>query len=158
MFSYQVHDENGLLIESGFCRNRILNAGRTLALNVLLGATAKPTNWYGGLISSTSYSAIADADTMASHTGWTEFTSYNEAARQTLTFGTAASSSISTSSSITFTASAVGIVVGFFLVDVSTKGGSTGNIWCAGELSQNRSLQVGQTISVSYTAKAAAGG
>ena len=48
-------------------------------------------SWFVGHISLTSFTALAAADTMASHTGWTEFTGYSQSTRVAWASGAAAS-------------------------------------------------------------------
>jgi hypothetical protein len=109
----------------------IVNDGLLLALNVLFGATAKPSNWYCGFISSTSFTAISASDTMASHSGWTEFTGYDESARPVVTFGAASDNAIGNPTVAEITPSAAADIVGFFLTTSSTKSGTSGYMFCA---------------------------
>jgi hypothetical protein len=92
----------------------------------LFGAVAKPSLLYIGLVSSTSFTAFSDGDTAASHSGWTEFTSYDEVTRVQITFGAASSNTITNPTSINFTPSTNGTVVGWFLTTASGKGATTG--------------------------------
>src|SRR5580765_6775610 len=53
--------------------NVVQTVGKNLALDTFLAGSAYTvTGPYMGLISSTSYSAVAAGDTMASHAGWLE--------------------------------------------------------------------------------------
>lgn len=120
----------------------ITSEGLNLALNVLFGAVAKPSTWYVGFISSTNYVSISGSDTMASHTGWEEYTDYAEASRPTLTFGAASGASITNPSVVEITPNADADVVGFFLTTNATKGGTTGYLFGASEFDEGtRSVQ-----------------
>lgn len=122
----------------------ITSEGLNLALNVLFGAVAKPSTWYVGFISGTSFTGISGSDTMASHTGWTEYTDYAEASRPTLTFGAASGAEITNPTSVEITPNADADVVGFFLTTNATKGGTTGYLFGAREFDEGtRSVQTG---------------
>src|SRR5688572_24328347 len=58
--------------------NGIVNVGKNKILDeMFFGATQIPAaNWFIGLVDLTGFSALAAADTMASHSGWQEFTAY----------------------------------------------------------------------------------
>lgn len=111
------------------------NLVTTAGLNKLLDATfstgfATPA-WFVGLVSSGP--TFAAADTMSSHTGWTENTSYAATTRPALTPGTIASGSFDNSASkASFTMSASTTIGGAFLTTSSTKGGTTGTLYAEG--------------------------
>jgi len=102
-----------------------------LALDVLFGAVAKNANWYVGFISSTSFTSISASDTMASHSGWTEYTDYAEVTRPVIAFGAASGNSITNPTVAEITPNAAADIVGFFLTTSSTKGGTTGYLFAA---------------------------
>lgn len=92
------------------------------------------------------------ADTMASHAGWTEDTSYSQSTRVTAAFSSAGSGAIALSSSLTFSINATVTLGGSGLCTVSTKGGSTGNLLSAGNFSGGNQPAVnGNTLSASLT-------
>lgn len=71
--------------------------------------------------------SFSDTDTAASHSGWTEYTNYDEATRVEIDFGAASNNSITNPTSITFTPTSSGdVVVGWFLTTIATKSASTG--------------------------------
>lgn len=95
---------------------------------------------------------IAAADVMNSHAGWSEVEDYDEAARQTLTMGSAASQSIDNSASVaTFTISATVTVAGYFLTTVDTKGGTTGTLVSAGDFTSAQSAVDDDVIEITLT-------
>jgi len=109
--------------------------------------------------SSPTYNA---ADTMASHSGWTENTGYSNSTRPAPTWGSASASgggagtagtgTISTTATA-FSINATGTIAGAFLVTNSTKGGTTGTLYSAGSFTTgNRSVLSGDTLNVTYTA------
>lgn len=111
--------------------NDIVNVGRNLILNVMFfDATQIAANsWFSGLISNASYSALNNADTMSSHGGWTEFTSYSQSTRPLWGQGSSTSQSMTNSSPIVYSINGSGTVKGLFITSNSTKSGTTGTLW-----------------------------
>ena len=132
--------------------NGITTAGINNLFNVYFGATSKASAWYLGLIASSGYSALAAADTMSSHAGWTEETSnYSQTTRPTWTPASASGGSVSNSSSVDFTITGSVTVKGIFVVNESTKGGTTGTLWATALFtSGDQALVNGQTLKVTY--------
>lgn len=132
--------------------NGITTAGINNLFNVYFGATSKAAAWYMGLIASSGYSALAAADTMSSHAGWTEETSnYSQATRPQWTPASASGGSVSNSSSVDFTITGSVTVKGIFLADNSTKSGTTGTLWATALFtSGDQALVNGQTLKVTY--------
>lgn len=114
----------GRLIKEFDAPNAVTDVGANLLLNVMFHGTAASATWYLGLIQSDNYSALAAADTIDSHAGWEECTSYDEAARMEWTEGAANARAITNAAQISFTISATKTVKGLFLINDSTKGGA----------------------------------
>lgn len=127
------HWRAGEIIKKWPTKNMVLNAAKNSMLDVFFnGATAvAAASWFKGLISSASYTAINAADTMASHSGWTEFTGYSQSTRPLWTQGSAASQAITNASPVVFSITSSGTVKGGFIVSNSTKSGTSGLAWCA---------------------------
>lgn len=127
------HFRDGKLLNEFKYNNGVVNAGLTLILDVnFRDAATKSTGWALGLINDP---ATLDAtDTMPSHAGWTEFTSYSEATRPLWAPATAASNQISNAVGRDFNINASGTIHGSFCVDENTKGGATGNLWATAPL------------------------
>lgn len=85
----------------------------------------------GSLINAAGFTAYNIADTMASHTGWVEWTSYSQATRVAWGQGAAAAAAITNASPMTFDINAPGTIQGLFITTVATKGGTTGLLWSA---------------------------
>jgi len=96
----------------------------------------------------------ADADTISSHAGWTESTAYSNATRPQAVFGTPTATSSISSSQATFNINATATIAGAFLVNNSTKGGTTGTLYSAGSFATSRSVISGDSLLVTYTASA----
>lgn len=133
----------------------ITNEGLNYCLDVAVHDAAKVTTWYVGLIHSTNYSTLAAGDTMGSHSGWEENTSYDEAARVTWTEGAASSQQTTNSTAMAFTMNAAATIKGIFVTSVSTKGGSTGTLLATKLLDGgDRTVAAGQLLKVTLTINA----
>lgn len=127
--------------------NVVTTEGKILLLNVMFGATAKPS-WFVGLISGVSFTSVAVGDTAAQINGtnaWREANTgggtntptYSNANRPGLTFGSAAANGsngrISTSSPSAFNINAGTNVTtrGLFAITNNTIGGTTGTLFNA---------------------------
>ena len=141
--------------------NTVATVGKNLALDTLFAGSAYTvTGPYIGLISSVSYSAIAAADTMTSHAGWTEAGVTNAPTytipRKTLSMSSAAAGSKATSSAASFAITGTGTVKGAFVVlgagALTTIDNTAGTLYSAGLFSGDRAVINGDTLNVSYTA------
>lgn len=134
--------------------NGTTDQGRTLALDNVFRSGTQNANWYIGLISASSFSALSTLDTAASHSGWIEATDYNESTRRQWTPGTSVSSAgtttMTSSSSIVFTASTSVSIKGAFLSTASAKSSTSGYLWATGVFVSDQNLITGQTISITY--------
>jgi hypothetical protein len=135
------------------------NLVTTAGLNALLTACFKTipgsVTWYLGLKSTGTPVA---GDTMGSHASWTELTAYSEAARPTWTPGTVSAGSVSNSASkARFTANGSMTVLGLFMTDSATKGGTTGTLYGAGDFTEgSRAMVSSDTLDVTATVSATA--
>jgi hypothetical protein len=143
----------------GVAENLVTTAGKNYLLDNGLAGSGYTAAFYLGLISSTSYSTIVAADTMASHSGWLEAgiannPTYSESARRTAAWSSAASGSKALSAALRFTfTGAGGTVKGCFLTTVATKDGTTGTLYSAGLFSSgDQPVVATNTLDVSYTA------
>lgn len=153
---------DGQVIWEDTFANVVTTVGKNLALDTYLaGSSYSVTGPYMGLISSTSYSAVAAGDTMSSHAGWLEAGSANAPTysgnRKTAAWSAAASGSKALSSALSFAITGTGTVKGAFLVFGSGASASVGNtsgtLYSAGLFSGgDRAVISGDTLSVSYTA------
>lgn len=140
--------------------NVVCTVGKNLMLQTALtGSAYTVTGPYMGLISSVGYTAVAAADTMSSHAGWTEAGSTNAptfAARVAPSFGTASAGAISTSTPVSFTMTGAGTLVGAFITygtgAVTTLMNTGGTLLSAGAFTGgNQPVNSGNVVQVTYS-------
>lgn len=154
----------GEVIWSDEFPNTVVTVGKNLALDTFLaGAAYTVTGPFMGLISSTSFTAIAAADTMTSHAGWLEAGQANAptytAPRKTAAWSAAAAGSKALSAALSFTFTGAGTVKGAFMVygtgAVSTLDSTAGTLLSAGLFSGgDRAVVSTDVLNVSYTMSA----
>ena len=137
--------------------NLVTTVGKNFVLDTTMSGSAYTAAWYVGLVNGPSAPTYSAADTMASHAGWTENTSYSQAARPTAAWSAAASGVKALSAALTFSINAASQnVIGCFLTTVSTKGGTTGTLYSVGSFAEgNKAVGSGDTLAVSYSTTAA---
>ena len=152
--------EGGPLLWEDKIDNVVCTLGKNLMLQTALtGSAYTVTGPYMGLISSIGYTAVAAADTMASHTGWNEAGSTNAptfAARVAPAFGTATAGAISTSTPTSFTMTGAGTLVGAFITygtgAVDTLMSTAGTLLSAGAFTGgNQPVNSGNVVQVTYS-------
>ena len=136
--------------------NDIVNQGKNDIFEIMFhdGTQVASSSWYIGLISNSGYSALAAADTMASHAGWTEFTAYSQSTRVAWGPGAAASQSITNASPATFDINGSGTVKGIFIATNSSKSGTSGRLWATALFSADVPVTSGDQLRVTYTVSA----
>lgn len=138
--------------------NLVTDVGARFLLDNGLAGSAYTAAFFLGLISSVTFTAVAAADTMASHAGWGEAglaiaPAYSETTRRTAAWAAASARSKALSAGLVFTFTAAGTVKGCFLTTVSTKDGITGTLYSAGLFSGGDQPVVNtNNLTVSYTA------
>lgn len=135
--------------------NLVVNVGlQDMNTKYFTGSSYSAT-WYLGLItgpgSGTSYSAT---DTLTSHAGWSENSSYSGGVRPAAVFGTATTadpSVINNAGSVaTFNMNATATIAGAFLTNVSS--GTSGILFSAGDFTGgDKSVDSGDTLNVTYS-------
>lgn len=157
VYKIQCHDKDGNLKWEAESKNLVVNVGLQDMNAKYFTGSAYTAAWYLGLYGAAASNNPAAGDTMASHAGWTEVTTYSNATRPTCTFGTptTANPSVATNSAspATFNINGTTTVGGAFLTTSNTKGGTTGTLYSAADFSApgDRSVVSGDTLTVTYT-------
>ena len=162
VYTARCYDKDGNLKWEDTIHNLVTDVGANLALDTLMaGSSYSVTGPFMGLISSVSYSAIAAADTGASHSGWLEAGGSHAptytGTRKTAVFASAASRAKALTAALAFAITGSGTVKGAFLVlgtgAVNTKDDTGGTLYSAGLFAGgDKIVGSGDTINVSYTA------
>lgn len=146
------HWRDGQLLAKIPLPNGITDVGMNTLLDVMFDSGTQITTWYIGLVNNSGFTSFANADTSASHAGWTEFTAYDEANRVTWAPEEPASRAISNSvTSSDFTINATGTLKGIFIISNNTKGGATGTLWSTAAFSTTVNVVDNDVIKITYT-------
>lgn len=156
-FEIECFDKQGKLKWSDVNYNLITNEGLDNILDIYWGAVAKNANYFVGLIDAASFTAIAAADVMNSHTGWLELSEYDEATREALTIVAAATQSVTNAASkAVFTINATKTIKGAFLTTNNVIDGTTGLLIGAVVFSGGDKVAAsGDTLNVTVTLSSA---
>lgn len=162
VFSAVCRNAAGELLWEDTFENVVCTLGKNLAFDTFLAGSAYTvTGPYLGLISSTSFTAVAAADTMASHAGWLEAGSANaptySGGRKTCVWSAASAGAKALSAGLVFTFTGSGTVEGGFVVfgtgAVNTNDNTSGTLWSAGLFTGGtKTVASADTVTVSYTA------
>lgn len=153
-YEVEFFDKSGALVWREEVKNLVTTVGKNNLLDNHLSGSAYTAAWYLGLVSGASSPTFNAADTAASHSGWTEFTSYDESNRPAPAFNAASGGSKDTTQT-EFTINADGTVAGCFLIGNNTKGGTTGVLFSCGAFTGgDQPVTDGGTLRVTYTAQA----
>lgn len=147
----QCFDKDGNLKWEEEIFNGIVDEGINQLLDAGFNGGTQVSTWYMGLVDNAGFTAFANGDTMASHSGWVESTAYTEATRPEWTAGAAASRAVTNSVTVDFSMNATATIKGIFITSNNTKSGTTGTLWSTAAFSSNASVTSGDTLKVTYT-------
>jgi len=154
IFYFQCFDNDGNLKWEDEAHNLVVNVGLQDMNDKYFSGSAYTAAWYLGLITGPgSGTTIAAADTLASHSGWTEDTDYS-GDRKAVTFGsgTAADPSVinNSGSPSQFSMTGTTTIAGAFLASVDT--GTSGILFSASDFQSpgDRDVVSGDTLNVTY--------
>lgn len=134
--------------------NGIKDLAQNYALDASFRGGAQISTWYLGLIDTTGFSTDPDADTMASHAGWTEADDYTEANRVEWVTGAAAGRAITNPTTAEFSVNATVTLSGLFVTSDNTKNGTTGTLWSTALFASTVTANNGDTLKVTYSVTA----
>jgi len=157
VFRFECYDKDGNLKWNEESNNLVVNVGLKDMNDKYFSGSSYTATWYLGLITGPgSGTTIAAGDTMSSHAGWSENTSYSQATRPACTFGaatTADPSVISNSASVAvFSINGTATIAGAFLTSDNTKSGTSGILFSASDFQSpgDRAVVSGDTLNVTY--------
>lgn len=130
--------------------NDVTVVGKNHLLDVTFGNSTPVTQvspWYIGLINNTPTPTLSENDTLASHSGWSEFTAYS-GNRKAWDDANASAKVKGTTSVSTFTATSSGTIYGILVAAVSS--GTSGVLWATGAFDATVSLITSDDLKVSY--------
>jgi hypothetical protein len=132
--------------------NLVVTVGKNDLLTKYFTGASYTAAWYMGLVDGGTTPTYAASDTLASHAGWTENTSYSGVNRITVGFNAASAGSIS-STSTTFSMSGTATIAGALMCQTQTRALTTGILYSAGNFTGgNRSVVSGDSLLVTFTA------
>ena len=157
VFHYECTDADGNVLWEDESHNLITTLGKNALLDNTLATPASLVGPFMGLITSTSFTAVAAGDTMASHSGWLEGGGTNAPAytgtRQTAAFSAASAGVKAMSAGLSFVFTNSGTVQGAFMClgsgALSTKDNTAGTLFNAGTLTTPQPVISGNTLTVS---------
>jgi hypothetical protein len=143
---------DGILIWSDSFWNLVTTVGKNALLDYTFFSGAVSPTWYVGVVANSGFTQYAATDTMSSHTGWTESTTYSNATRPAYTVVAASAGSMSNDASrALFNINGTTTVRGAFLTSNSTKGGTTGTLYGEGDFAATRDVVSGDVLSIKIT-------
>ena len=158
-FSAICRDASGAELWRADFDNLLTTIGKNFLLDSALAGSGYTAAEFMGLISSTSYSAVAAGDTMASHAGWLEAGGANaptySGSRGSCAWSAASGGVKALSAGLTFTFTGSGTVQGAFLVAGSGASGTVGNtggtLYAGGALTTPQPVIATNTLTISYS-------
>lgn len=152
-YAIECLDAKGVQTWFDWFHNIVVLEARNKILDLVFKAGATPgVAWYIGLIDNIGFTGFVPADTMASHSGWTELSAYMGTTRQPFNGGSIAGGTLDNlASKASFVISLNGSIKGAFLTTDGAKGGTTGFLYGEGSLASPRIVTEGDTVIVSVT-------
>jgi hypothetical protein len=144
------HYREGKLINVGHGWNDVTVVGKNHMLDVTFGNSSPVTQvspWYIGLVNNTPTPVFNEADTLASHSGWSELTGYT-GNRQAWVDANASAKVKGTTSASVFPITATATINGLLIASVAS--GTSGVLWATGSFDTTFDVINGDTFNVTY--------
>lgn len=155
VFTVTCYDSEGKEKWVDICPNLVVNVGLQDMNNKYFTGSSYTAAWYIGLVNGTSASTtFSGGDTLASHAGWTENSSYS-GNRKALSFGAATladpSNINNASSAASFTMNANATIAGAFVANVAT--GTSGTLFSVSDFQSpgDRTVVSGDVLNITYS-------
>lgn len=145
------HIRDGIVLGTYKGHNDVTTEGKNHILDVQFHGATQVTTWYIGLINDSPSPVLLDADTLASHTGWSELvpgTDYT-GNRLAWTEGAPSAGAITSSSATSFPILTTQTVYGLLIASVAS--GTSGKLWSTGAFDDTIPVVNGDTLAVSYS-------
>ena len=155
VFTVTCYDSDGKEKWVDICPNLVVNVGLQDMNNKYFTGSSYTAAWYIGLVNGTSASTtFSGGDTLASHAGWDENSSYS-GNRKALSFGAATladpSNINNASSAASFTMNANATIAGAFVANVAT--GTSGTLFSVSDFQSpgDRTVVSGDVLNITYS-------
>jgi hypothetical protein len=155
VFTVTCYDSEGKEKWVDICPNLVVNVGLQDMNNKYFTGSSYTAAWYIGLVNGTSASTtFSGGDTLASHVGWDENSSYS-GNRKALSFGAATlndpSNINNASSAASFTMNANATIAGAFVANVAT--GTSGTLFSVSDFQSpgDRTVVSGDVLNITYS-------
>lgn len=155
VFTVTCYDSEGKEKWVDICPNLVVNVGLQDMNNKYFTGSSYTAAWYIGLVNGTSASTtFSGGDTLASHAGWDENSSYS-GNRKALSFGAATladpSNINNASSAASFTMNANATIAGAFVANVAT--GTSGTLFSVSDFQSpgDRTVVSGDVLNITYS-------
>ena len=147
-FFVEHRNKDGKLIGLYRIPNGIVDVGMDFLLDCMFTGGTQSVTWYIGLIDNSGYTGVADSDTLASHAGWTEFTSYSGGRK---TWGPAAASgrAVTNAATVDFAMTSAGGVRGIFATNQAS--GTSPVLWATALFSSSITVAISDVLKITYT-------
>lgn len=132
--------------------NLVTTAGRNKLLDACFKTGEAANQWFVGLVDNASFTGYTALDTMASHAGWLDNTSYSNGTRPAYVASAPSGGSMDNiASRAVFNINASATIRGAFLTDSSVVGGAVGTLYGEGDFTLVRIITAGDTINIGIT-------
>jgi hypothetical protein len=152
VYTVECIGQDGQVKWSETFKNLVTTVGKNDMLDKYFAGSSYTAAWYMGLVDGSTSPTYAAADTLASHSGWTELaagTAYS-GNRPAVSWGSASAGS-KASTATSFSITAANTVAGALMCTAAS--GTSGVLYSAGSFTGgNRIVASGDTLNVTYTA------